>query len=167
MADCNNCGKWILFGGRKLDGASYCSTGCAARHPLLQMAGRVPADVLQQHVAQWRQGACPRCRQQGPIDVHAYHRVHSFVLMTQWHTRRSVCCRRCGRRSQLGAALYSVALGWWGGPWGLLKTPIQVGRNIAAMCRPAPVAASADFERVVRLQLAEHAVRAPALPQAD
>lgn len=142
MAGCNNCGKWIPFGGRKLDGVSYCSPGCATRHALLQMAGRMPADVLQQHVAHWRQGVCPRCRRQGPIDVYAGHRVHSFVLMTQWRTRRSVCCRRCGRRSQLG-------------------------RNIAAVCRPAPVAASADFERVVRLQLAEHALRAPAMPAGD
>ena len=156
MSECSNCGKFILFGGRTLDGYRYCGAGCAQRHPLLRAAERVPAQVLQQYVEQWRQGACPKCkRSTAPIDVYPHHRVHSFILMTQWSTRRQVCCRRCGRRDQLLSTLYSASLGWWGFPWGLLLTPIQVGRNVAGLLRSTPVRASADFERVVRLQLAQ------------
>lgn len=159
MSSCNNCGKTILFGGRTVAGKRYCGAGCAARHPLLQMAGQVPGHVLQEYVQKWRVGACPRCRRQGPIDVYEHHRVHSFVLLTQWHTRRDVCCRRCGRRSQIGSALYSAALGWWGFPWGLLITPIQVARNLTGIFQAAPVSATPAFERVVRLQLAQNAIR--------
>lgn len=156
MSNCNNCGKSILFGGRKADGRTYCSANCLRAHPLLMAGDRVPADVLQQVVAQWRQGDCPKCkRKNGPIDVHAEHRVHSFLIMTQWHTRRHVSCRPCGRRAQLTGTLYSVALGWWGLPWGLLVTPMQIVRNIAGMTSGRPDRASPDFERLVRRQLAE------------
>lgn len=164
MAECNHCGKSILFGGRRLDGARYCGARCAARHPLLKMAERVPEAVLQQHVRQWRMSDCPHCKRPGPLDVYRHHRVHSLVLMTQWHTRQRICCRRCGRRSQLGSALYSAALGWWGVPWGVLVTPLQVGRNIVGMCRGAPAAPSAQLERLVRLHLAEQALQAPPAP---
>ena len=156
MSACNNCGKSILFGGRKIDRYRYCGTACANRHPLLRAAEQVPAHVVQQYAEQWRAGACPQCKKTaGPIDVYAQHRVHSFVLMTQWSTRRKVSCRRCGRGSQLAGTLYSAALGWWGFPWGLVITPIQIARNIAGICRAHPARPSADFERVVRLQLAQ------------
>lgn len=130
------------------------------------MAEQVPAGVLQKHVEHWRSSACPRCNRPGPIDVYRHHRVHSFVLMTQWHTRQSVCCRRCGRRSQLGSALYSAALGWWGFPWGLLVTPVQVGRNLAGVFRPAPPAPTEQLRNVVRLQLAQQALQPPDDPLA-
>jgi hypothetical protein len=26
-------------------------------------------------------------------------------------------------------------LGWWGFPWGLILTPVQITRNIAGMCK--------------------------------
>lgn len=161
MADCNHCGKTILFGGRTIDGARYCSAACAGRHPLLARAEQVPEHVLQKHVHDWHHSACPRCNRPGPIDVYRHHRVHSFVLLTQWHTRQSVSCRRCGRRSQIASALYSAALGWWGLPWGLVVTPVQVGRNLAAVFRGAPPAPSDAFRRLVRLQLAQQTLAPP------
>ncbi len=160
MSECSNCGKFILFGGRTLDGQRYCGSACAQRHPLLRSAERVPAQVLQQYVEQWRKDACPQCKRKGePLDVYAHHRVHSFILMTQWSTQRQVSCRRCGRRSQLLSTLYSATLGWWGMPWGLLVTPIQVGRNVVGLFRPTPQRASPAFERLVRLQLAQHQLK--------
>lgn len=157
MSTCHQCGKSILFGGQKLDGRRYCSAACARTHPLHQAADLVPHDLLQRQVQVWRSAPCPRCqRKDGTIDVHAHHRVHSFVLMTQWSSRRSVCCRRCGRRDQLLSTLYCATLGWWGFPWGLLITPMQIGRNIAALCRADTAQPSAEFERTVRQQIARH-----------
>lgn len=156
MSDCNSCGKFILFGGRKLDGYQYCGSACANSHSLLRAAERVPQDAIQQLVEQWRNGPCPRCkRQAGAVDVYVWHRVHSLVLYTQWSTIRSVCCRRCGRRDQVVGVLYCTALGWWGFPWGILVTPVQIVRNLAAICRRPPARASTEFERVVRRQLAQ------------
>jgi len=155
MSSCSQCGKSTLFDDRKLDGHHYCSAACAKYHPLVQASDCVPPDVLQRHVAQWRKVACPRCkRQDGTLDVYEHHRVHSMILMTLWSTRRSLCCRRCGRRDQFMSVLYSATLGWWGFPWGLLMTPVQIIRNIAGLCRRASEQPSAAFERVVRRQLA-------------
>ena len=71
----------------------------------------------------------------------------------------------------LGALLLSfwrreniAALGWWGFPWGLLLTPIQVGRNLAGAFQAAPASHSPDFERVVREQLARQAMQNAAPP---
>lgn len=156
MGDCNSCGKFVLFGGRKVDGYRYCGSDCARSHSLLRAAERVPHSTLQQYVEQWRNGPCPRCKRQvAPVDVHSWHRVHSFILMTQWSTRRSVCCRKCGRRDQILGTVYSATLGWWGFPWGLLVTPVQIARNVAAIFRRDPVRPTAEFERIVRLKLAE------------
>lgn len=155
MASCTHCGKSILFGGHKLDGRRYCSAACARSHPLHLAADRVPHDVLQRHVTAWRRAACPKCkRQDSPIDLREHHRVHSVILMTQWSTRRSLCCRRCGRRQQLMSTLYCATLGWWGFPWGLLVTPIQIGRNVAALCKSESAQPSAEFEQIVRRQIA-------------
>lgn len=119
MSVCNNCGKSMLFGGRKIDGVTYCGGPCATSHTTWLAAGRVPADVLQQVVEQQRHSACPRCKKNnGPIDVHEEHRVHSFLIMTQWHTKRHVACRPCGRKAQAGGLVYSLLLGWWGMPLG-------------------------------------------------
>jgi hypothetical protein len=155
----------MLFGGARVGNRRYCGKACAARDGVLQLAREMPADLVRKTAQAWRNGACPHCKKSnGPIDVYADHRVHSMVLMTQWRTRRTVCCRRCGRRRQLGSAAYSLGLGWWGFPWGLLVTPIQVGRNLAGAFQAAPASHSPDFERVVREQLARQAMQNAAPP---
>jgi hypothetical protein len=155
MSSCDQCGKSILFGGKRLDGHRYCGAACARSHPLHLAAARVPQDILQRHVDAWRQSPCPTCkRQDGPIDLREHHRVHSLLLMTQWSTRRSVCCRRCGRRQQLLSTLYCATLGWWGFPWGLLVTPLQIARNLAALCKREATGPSSGFEQIVRRQIA-------------
>jgi hypothetical protein len=157
MSACSQCGKSILFGGRQLDGRRYCSAACAQSHPLHLAADQVPQDILQRQVSEWRQSRCPRCkRQDATIDVYEHHRVHSLLLMTQWSTRRSVCCRRCGRRDQLLSTLYCLGLGWWGFPWGLLVTPVQIIRNIVGLCQGEPPRPTTAFEQIVRRQIARH-----------
>lgn len=155
MSVCNNCGKSMLFGGRKIDGVTYCGGPCATSHTTWLAAGRVPADVLQQVVERERLGACPRCKKNnGPIDVHEAHRVHSFLIMTQWHTKAHIACRPCGRKLQAGGLVYSLLLGWWGMPWGLLVTPMQIFRNVGGMVAPTRDKASPAFERLIRRQMA-------------
>ena len=44
-----------------------------------------------------------------------------------------ISCRRCGLKSQAAGAAFPLVLGWWGFPWGLVVTPVQIGRNIGGM----------------------------------
>jgi hypothetical protein len=60
-------------------------------------------------------------------------------------------------KDKLGNALFSLVLGWWGLPWGLLMTPIQVGRNLVGLFFwPDPAVPSARLEQMVRMQLASN-----------
>jgi hypothetical protein len=59
----------------------------------------------------------------------------------------------------LGDSALSLALGWWGFPWGLIVTPVQIARNITGMLKgPDPLAPSAKLERAVRMNIAANAV---------
>lgn len=168
MAECCNCGKTFFIGGQSIDGYRYCSATCSRLHPVIVTAESLPAATVQQFVEKWRHGDCPVCkRQNGPVDVHAEHRVISLIFVTQWHTRRHISCRRCGWNKQLEAIIYSTLLGWWGLPWGFVITPIQIVRNAVGLARRDTVTATEHFEKAVRRQLAAHQLQsARSAPQA-
>ncbi len=100
-------------------------------------------------------GACPKCQGPGPVDVHVSYRIWSAVFLTSWKNTPRVSCRTCGVKSQLGDAAFSLVLGWWGVPWGLLITPVQIIRNIVAMVKgSSDDGPSASLERMIGLALA-------------
>jgi hypothetical protein len=69
-------------------------------------------------------------------------------------------------KSQLGGAAVSLIAGWWGFPWGLVMTPVQVVRNIhGALRHGTSDGPSANLERTVGMMLAaevakQHSMRA-------
>jgi hypothetical protein len=53
----------------------------------------------------------------------------------------------------------SLLLGWWGFPWGVLVTPLQLGRNVIGFFSvPEPTSPSPALENMLRLQLAAEAM---------
>ena len=159
MAKCDYCGSRILFGGRRREQLRFCNDQCLQRGTLLAISRQIPDAVVQQQVLNLHHGQCPKCHGGGPTDVHVRHQVWSAVFLTKWSSTPQVCCRRCGIKSQLTGAAFSLALGWWGIPWGLLFTPVQVVRNISGMVKPPdPMKPSAQLERIVRLTMASRAV---------
>lgn len=160
MSSCDHCGKFVLFGTRRGDRV-YCGGRCATFDPLVTLAREIPEAQVRELVQRWRNEPCPRCKGAGPVDLHTSHKVHSFLVMTQWSSARLVACVSCGRRQQFGHLAYSLLLGWWGLPWGLLVTPIQVVRNLGGLVRPAGrERPSPAFERTVRRIMAQHAMDA-------
>jgi hypothetical protein len=80
--------------------------------------------------------------------------------MTSWSSRPGVSCQSCGTKQKLIDAMFSFVLGWWGVPWGILMTPIQVGRNLFGLfSRPDPLQPSAGLQRILRLTLAEQVLK--------
>ena len=66
-------------------------------------------------------------------------------------------------KSQAAGAAFSLVLGWWGFPWGLVLTPVQIARNLSGMLRPPePSKPSEKLEKIVRLTMAANAVRSGA-----
>ena len=156
MARCDACGTTILFGGATINNMRFCNQRCAQRGQLIMISRSIPPDVVRKSIDDLYRGACPRCGGPGPIDVRMSYRIWSALLLTQWNNRPHVCCRSCGVKSQLGDTLFSLALGWWGFPWGLIMTPVQITRNITAMVKDRGESGpSAQLENVVRIGLAQ------------
>jgi hypothetical protein len=64
-------------------------------------------------------------------------------------------------KRQLGAALLDGVVGWWGFPWGLIMTPVQIVRNVVDMIGgPKASQPSSMLERIVRIKSAAHVVQA-------
>lgn len=154
MARCGYCGTSILFGGVRDGNNRFCNSKCHQSAYVLSVAQQAPADVLERETEEVFRGNCPKCRGLGPIDVHKVHRVWSALILTNWSSSQQVSCRSCAVKSQLGAVLFCLGLGWWGFPWGLILTPVQIARNIGGMCtrtdssRPSP-----ELRKLVQVML--------------
>jgi len=155
MASCAACGSTILFGGKRTGERRFCSDKCLAAGSVLTAADALPESTVAARVWEIYNGRCPSCTGSGPIDVHSSYRVWSGLVVTSHSTRLNVGCRRCGNRARLKDAAFSLLFGWWGFPWGLIWTPIQVGRNLTAMMRSEEATTpSAQLTQIVRLQMA-------------
>jgi hypothetical protein len=110
---------------------------------------------LHEEVRKVHQGHCPRCQGPGPVDVHVSHRVWSALVVTRYSTRSIVSCKSCGTKARLLDSALALVLGWWGLPWGLIMTPVQIGRNVVGFfSAPDPRLPSTALEAAVRSQLA-------------
>ncbi len=167
MARCDVCGTTILFGGKREGEYRFCSENCHVQAVVLEQADQVPEDEVVQNLKAIHEGPCPRCGGEGPVDVHTSYRVWSALVMTSWNSKPEVCCHGCGRKSKLVGTVSSLVLGWWGFPFGLLITPVQVLRNLGGlMSSPDPLRPSDQLEKLVRMDLAV-ARHASPLPEDD
>ena len=82
----------------------------------------------------------------------------SAVVLTSWRAMPRISCRSCATKAQIGGALTSFTLGWWGFPWGLVMTPVQVVRNLMGLAQsPVPGERSELLISLVETSLAERA----------
>jgi len=166
MAACAYCGSGIIFGGTREGALRYCNARCASRGNLLALSHQLPDSLIQEHLLKVHQGRCPKCGGPGPVDVYMFYRVWSALVITSWNNFQQICCRGCAVKSQLGSTLYCLLLGWWGFPFGLVMTPVQIVRNLGAAVRsPDPSRPSEKLERLVRVNVAgQLAASRPAQP---
>ena len=135
MASCAQCGSTIIMGGVENGGRRFCNEKCHQGALMLAASQDIPPEALESEVLSVFRGTCPACQGPGPVDLHRSHRVWSMIVLTQWQSRARISCKPCGVKSQVGDALLSSVAGWWGFPWGLVMTPVQVGRNVVGMLR--------------------------------
>ncbi|WP_447637561.1 hypothetical protein [Flavobacterium microcysteis] len=62
----------------------------------------------------------------------ASHTVKSFVFVTSYRTKITIACESCLDKKNNDAIRSTALLGWWGIPWGVLKTPVYIYRNVQA-----------------------------------
>ncbi len=154
MTKCGYCGSTIFMGGVRDGAQRFCNKKCHQSGLILRAAQQVPPGEVDRQVEEVFRGNCPKCRGLGPVDVHKVHRVWSALVLTSWKSWQQVSCRSCGTKAQLGGALFSAVFGWWGFPWGLVLTPVQITRNILGMCKgPDPSRPSEALKRFVQVNL--------------
>jgi hypothetical protein len=90
-------------------------------------------DELVERVRSVHQGRCPQCGGPGPVDIHTTYQVWSAIFFTTWRKQQELCCKACGVENQVGGVLFCLVLGWWGFPFGLILTPVQIMRNLWAI----------------------------------
>jgi hypothetical protein len=150
MTKCSYCGTTIFMGGVRSGDQRFCNKNCLQNARLLTMIKNIPSDVLDRKIEEVWRGNCPKCRSLGPIELHKAYDVWSVLVLTRWSTKSQISCRSCGTKRQIGAAAFSFFFGWWGFPWGIVLTPIQISRNVIGMIRgPDPSRPSDDLRRAV------------------
>ncbi|MBA4147468.1 MAG: hypothetical protein H0X66_05080 [Verrucomicrobia bacterium] len=165
MARCSHCSS-IFFGGVREGNQRFCNTKCQQDNVLTVMSNQIPSDIVRRDLIALHQSNCPRCAGPGPVDLHTAYFIWSFLVITRWSSSPRLCCRSCGRKGQVGGILFSFFFGWWGFPWGIIGTPVQIFKNIGGMFGgPNPAVPSKNLEQVVRISLASTAMERGMRPQ--
>jgi len=133
MANCSYCDSFILFGGRTDASGRYCNEKCQRAGNLIAISNQIPSADLDRLMEEIRHANCPRCGSPGSIDMHRAHRVWSALVLTSWSSSPALSCRSCALKRQLGSIAFCAVFGWWGFPWGIIMTPVQIVRNVAEM----------------------------------
>jgi hypothetical protein len=159
--ECDFCGRSARFSRVKDEGQKFCSKTCLLNARLMEASVDIPEQAIAKRAMEIRDGACPSCqRLESHVEVRKSYWVWSALVLTRWGTSAKVCCTRCGIQSNLGSILYCLSLGWWGIPWGIFITPVQIIANVGAMFRRIdPTQPSEELIQATRLQLAEVLLR--------
>ncbi len=151
MAQCDYCGRDILFGGVSEYDLRFCNKKCRENgHALVLYRREIPQDIVHKQAQEVHQGLCPKCQGTGPVDVHTSYRIWSAGFLTSWRTTPNICCRSCGIKSQICGCIFSFLLGWWSF-YGLFITPVHVIKNIAGILKgPDELNPSEKLQNLIR-----------------
>ncbi len=100
-----------------------------------QLPSQVPRQATQADIVNYAyilQGLpCPHCqRTDKKLNGAILHTVKSFIVLTFHQKKPVIGCSSCLQK-KINLAMASTALfGWWGVPWGLIKTPQYIYLNI-------------------------------------
>lgn len=67
---------------------------------------------------------CPVCNNNfEKLNATIVANVFSFVLITHYSKEVKIACPRCLNKMNNNAMIKTALLGWWGLPWGIIRTP--------------------------------------------
>jgi hypothetical protein len=88
-------------------------------------------EELDRYCAMARSLDCPVCgSSDGMLNGSMTYEVMSFILFTQYTKKIRVACPDCLDKANTNALMKSAALGWWGIPWGIVRTVQAIGLNL-------------------------------------
>ena len=75
--------------------------------------------------------SCPTCGNTSErLNATMTAEVMSFVLFTTYNKKIKVGCPHCLDKANNNALTKTAILGWWGLPWGVIRTPQAISINI-------------------------------------
>jgi hypothetical protein len=74
---------------------------------------------------------CPVCGNSSErLNATLTSEVTSFIFFTQFKRKIKLGCGQCLDKANESALVKSAVLGWWGLPWGIIRTPRAILTNI-------------------------------------
>jgi predicted nucleic-acid-binding Zn-ribbon protein len=76
---------------------------------------------------------CPKCdKRETKLTAVIISRTVSFIFATQSTTQLAIGCPTCLATKNRNALIYSLVLGWWGAPWGPIRTIGSINNYVKA-----------------------------------
>lgn len=76
---------------------------------------------------------CPQCRSSSSsLNGIVSAQVMSFIVITNYQKKLSIACESCLRKNLNSSLTTSLILGWWGLPWGIIRTIQAITINLKA-----------------------------------
>lgn len=74
---------------------------------------------------------CPVCQSSSQkLNATLTGEVVSFIFFTQYKKKIKVACPNCLDKASNSALTKTATLGWWGIPWGVIRTPQAIALNL-------------------------------------
>ena len=91
----------------------------------------VDDNQLNNYLTLVRNQPCPTCGDQSQqLNAVLSTTVISAIIFTHYKKAFSIGCPTCLKKANQKAILKTALLGWWGIPWGLVRTPQSLVKNI-------------------------------------
>lgn len=85
---------------------------------------------LNQLVTAVKKTACPICEQSfSPLQAAEIQKIRSILLVTNYSSTPMITCENCISKEKNKQLILNFLLGWWGFPWGLIRTPIALVKH--------------------------------------
>jgi hypothetical protein len=111
---------------------------------------------LSQYVDDIHKQRCSTCGNKGSVDLYVSHTVTAFLIHFSWSESPNVCCRRCGVRHIVEGIVWTLILGWWQIPFGIVAAPWQIFKGFKRLISlPDLRYPSPEFVKMQRLKLAK------------
>jgi hypothetical protein len=90
-------------------------------------------DEVESYSELLRELPCPLCgNTHDKLNGTISYTVKSFIFFTTYEKKPIIACPDCLDKKNNDAVLSTALLGWWGFPWGILRTPVYIYRNLKA-----------------------------------
>ena len=74
---------------------------------------------------------CPTCASDAKLNGTQVNEVFSIVILTHYKKELKIACPHCLDKASSDAIVKTAVLGWWGIPWGIVRTIQAISRNIS------------------------------------